>query len=279
MRTVRQCGRLPILTDKLVKCGLDKWLVRWTENWLNSWAQRVAISFMKSSRSPVASGVSQWSIMRPILSNIFINNLNDGTECLAVCNFADVIKLGQVVDIHYAVVLLYTWTGWRSGPAGISWCSTKGQAKSCTWREVSPIYQYRLTTDQLQSHFTGKVLGSSWTTSWTWTSNMSLQQRKQIACWTALGRGLITWWEDIKKMEPDYSQYSTRKRGNGAQTAIQEIQFKHKKTLFYYESDWIMEQVAQKCCGISIIADVKNSTGLSPELSALFDTAFSRELD
>jgi len=31
-----------ILLEKLKKCGLDEWSVRWMENWLNGRAQRVA---------------------------------------------------------------------------------------------------------------------------------------------------------------------------------------------------------------------------------------------
>ena len=37
-----------IITDKLIKYGLDKQTVRWTEKWLNSQAQRVVINGMKS---------------------------------------------------------------------------------------------------------------------------------------------------------------------------------------------------------------------------------------
>lgn len=29
-----------LFTDKLMKCRISKWTVRWTENWLNCWAQR-----------------------------------------------------------------------------------------------------------------------------------------------------------------------------------------------------------------------------------------------
>jgi len=36
-------------TNKLRKCGLDKWLVRWTENWLNGRTQRAVISGAESS--------------------------------------------------------------------------------------------------------------------------------------------------------------------------------------------------------------------------------------
>ncbi|KAK4817454.1 hypothetical protein QYF61_015609 [Mycteria americana] len=35
---------LKILTDKLMKCGLDEQTVRWVENWLNGQAQRVVIN-------------------------------------------------------------------------------------------------------------------------------------------------------------------------------------------------------------------------------------------
>ena len=48
-----------ILIDKLMKYGLDKWTIRWTENWLTSWAQRVMISGAKSSWRQSTSGVSQ----------------------------------------------------------------------------------------------------------------------------------------------------------------------------------------------------------------------------
>jgi len=37
-----------ILLEKLLKCGLHKHKLGWTENWLNHQAQRVAISCMKS---------------------------------------------------------------------------------------------------------------------------------------------------------------------------------------------------------------------------------------
>lgn len=48
-----------IVSDKLMKYGLDKWTVRWSENLLNCQAQRVAISSTKSIWSPVTSGVPQ----------------------------------------------------------------------------------------------------------------------------------------------------------------------------------------------------------------------------
>ena len=37
-----------ILVMKLRKCGIDEWMVRWTENWLTDRAQRVVISSAES---------------------------------------------------------------------------------------------------------------------------------------------------------------------------------------------------------------------------------------
>ncbi|KAJ7426733.1 hypothetical protein WISP_13225 [Willisornis vidua] len=146
----------------------------WIRNWLGSHTKRVTINGLTSKWRTVTSSVLQGLVLRPMLLNIFVSDMDSGIECND--SSTDLQSLWRE-----GMPSLATSEGLRDDPVQTSWSLTRSSARSCICNRKCKYILGRDWIDSIPEEKDLELMGKKFNM----TQQFMLADQKPAVSWAA----------------------------------------------------------------------------------------------